>query len=193
MAGKYRLGCEVYNEEGPCPACLQISDVLGDHALCFGHGGEPITRHNQLRDHLRDLAASAALGPTKESRFLLPGQDRRPADVFIPNWAAGLDAAFDVTVVNPLQSFTVSGAATTPGHAPEWRYGTKMAGAAEDCLREGIRFLLMVAETLGGWHQLAFSEIRWLTAAKARHTGQDENEALRHAFMCLSILLMKGN
>ena len=68
-----------------------------------------------------------------------------------------------------------------------------MAGAAEDCLREEIGFLPMVAETLGGWHQLAVSEIRRLTAAKARHTGQDENEALRHAFMCLPILLMKGN
>ena len=132
MTGRYRLGCQVYEEEGPCPACLQVSDVFGDHALCCGHGGERITRHNQLRDHLHQLAASAALGPSKESRFLLPGQDRRPADVFIPNWAAGLDAALDITVVNPLQSFTVAEASATPGHALEWRYGTKMDGAAEE-------------------------------------------------------------
>ena len=45
---------------------------------------------------------SAGLAPTKEGRFLLPGDDRRPADVFIPYWAGGRDAALDVTVVNPL-------------------------------------------------------------------------------------------
>ena len=49
------------------------------------------------------MASSAVLNPVKEGRFLLPGNDRRPADVLLPNWAAGRDAALDVTVVNPLQ------------------------------------------------------------------------------------------
>ena len=61
-----------------------------------------------------------------------------------------------------------------------WRFNTKMSGAAEDCLREGIRFIPVVAETLGGWHKLAVSEIRKRTAAKARHTGQEEKEACLH-------------
>ena len=87
-----------------------------------------------------------------------------------------MDAALGVTVVNPLQSFTVAGAAATPGYALEWRYGTKMDGAAEDCLREGIRLLPLVAETLGGWHKVAILEIKRLTAAKARHTGQEERK-----------------
>ena len=53
------------------------------------------------------MASSAVLNPVKEGRFLLPGNDRRPADVLLPNWAAGCDAALDVTVVNPLQQATV--------------------------------------------------------------------------------------
>ena len=193
MAGRYRLGCPVYEKDGPCPACLQKSDCYGDHALCCGYGGERITRHNNIRDHLHQLAASAALNPTKESRFLLPGQNRRPADVFIPNWAAGLDAALDVTVVNPLQSSLVAGAAASPGHAAEFRYNTKMVGAAAACQRENIRFLPLVAETLGGLHKVAEREVRKLAAAKARHAGQEEEEAMRHAFTRLSILLMRGN
>ena len=68
-----------------------------------------------------------------------------------------------------------------------------MSGAAEDCLREGIRFFPMVAESLGGWHKLAVSEIRKMTAAKARHTGKEEHKVLGHAFTHLSILIMKGN
>ena len=41
---------------------------------------------------------AAGLGPVKEGRFLLPGQDRRPADVLLPYWNGGKDAALDVTV-----------------------------------------------------------------------------------------------
>ena len=99
---KYRLGLAIYNRAGPCPACLRPSDTLGDHAMSCGTGGERISRHNHLRDALFEMAVSAGLAPTKEGRFLLPGDDRRPADVFIPYWAGGRDAALDVTVVNPL-------------------------------------------------------------------------------------------
>ena len=115
MASRLRLGCPVYEVEGPCPLCLQPSDIYRDQALCCGSGGERISLHNSLRDHLCQLATSAALNTAMESGFLLPGQDRRPADVFIPSWAWGLDAAVDVTVVNPLQTVLVAGAAATPG------------------------------------------------------------------------------
>ena len=193
MASRLRLGCPVYEQDGPCPLCLQPSDRFGVHALCCGTGRERITRHNTLRDHLHQLAASAALNPSKESRFLLPGQNLRPADILIPSWAGGLDTALDVTVVNPLQAALVVGVAATPGHALSHRYSTKMAGAAEDCRRQGIKFLPVVVETLGGWHQGAEQEVKKLAGAKARHTGQEEEEALRHAFTRLSIILMKGN
>ena len=68
-----------------------------------------------------------------------------------------------------------------------------MAGAAEDCRHEGIKFLPIVMETLGGWHRDAEKQVKKLAAAKARHSGQEEEEALRHAFTRLSVLLMKGN
>ena len=74
MAARYRLGIPVYDQAGPCPACHRPSDRLGDHSLCCGHQGERISRHNRLRDALHDVAASSALGPVKEGRFLLPGQ-----------------------------------------------------------------------------------------------------------------------
>ena len=86
---KYRLGLPVYDSAGPCPACLRHSDVFGDHALCCGSGGERISRHNALRDALYETAVAAGLGPTKEGRFLLPGNDRRPADILVPHWSTG--------------------------------------------------------------------------------------------------------
>ena len=193
VAVKYRLGCPVYQSAGPCPACLRPSDRFGDHALSCGYWGERITRHNILRDTIFSTAASAALSPVKEGRFLLPGVDRRPADVLLPNWAGGRDAALDVTVINPLQQLTLRGAATTPGHALTVAYDRKMSGAAEACASQGISFIPIVFESLGGIHERAIVEGKKLAAALARHSGQEEGEACRHLFSRLSILLQKGN
>ena len=68
LAVKYRLGLAVFDQAGPCPACLKQSDVLGDHAMCCGTGGERIARHNHLRDAIFDTAAAAGLGPVKSRR-----------------------------------------------------------------------------------------------------------------------------
>ena len=57
---------------------------MGDHALCCGTGGQRISRHNNLRDAFFNTAVAAGLGPVREERFLLPGDDRSPADVLVP-------------------------------------------------------------------------------------------------------------
>ena len=193
IVAKYRLGIPVFARDGPCPACLRPSDALGDHAMCCGFGGERISRHNHLRDALHETAVAAGLGPVKEGRFLIPGADRRPADILVPNWAGGRDAALDVTVVTPLQAATVAEAATTPGHSLNFAYQRKVRGAAEDCRRQGIAFLPIVVESLGGWHELAQGEVKKLGAALARQNGQEEGEVLRHLWGRLGILLQRGN
>ena len=63
----------------------------------------------------------------------------------------------------------------------------------EDCRRQGIKFIPLAVESLGGWHELAVAEIRKLAAALARQTGQEEKEARSHLFQRLSVLLVKGN
>ena len=99
----------------------------------------------------------------------------------------------DVTVVNPLQAATLAGAATTPGHALSFAYNRKVRGAEEDCRRQGIAFLPMAAESLGGWHGVAEAEVKKLGAALARNSGQEEGEAARHLWGRLGILLQRGN
>ena len=175
------------------PACLRPSDIYGDHALCCGTGGERISRHNALRDAFYDTAVSAGLGPTREGRFLLPGADRRPADVMVPNWVGGRDAALDVTVVHPFQGATLARAATEPGHALNFAYDRKLRGTWEDCERQGIAFLPIVAESMGGWHATAEKEVKKMGSALARHTGQLEGEAISHLWGRLGILLQRGN
>ena len=136
---------------------------------------------------------AAGLGPVKEGRFLLPGNDRRPADIFVRNWAGGRDAALDVTVVNPLQDATVVGAAATAGHALTFAYERKMTAAAELCRQQGIAFLPLAAESLGGWHQVAEREVKKIASALARNTGQPDGEAAAHLWGRLGVLLQRGN
>ena len=73
VAARFRLGMPIYNKEGRCPACGADSDIMGDHGLVCGTGGERIARHNALRDAIHDTAAAAGLAPQKEGRALLPG------------------------------------------------------------------------------------------------------------------------
>jgi hypothetical protein len=89
------------------------------------------------------------LGPIGEGRFLLPGSDRCPADIYIPSWSGGLDCALDVTVINPLQQLTIARAAATPGHALNIVYERKIAGAAAVCRQQGIAFVPLALESFG--------------------------------------------
>ena len=123
---------------------------------------------------------------------MIPGNNMRPADVFIPHWAGGQDAALDVTVTHPLQDRTRAGAATTPGYALNVAYDRKVTGAGEQCRQQGIAFIPVVAESLGGWHPVAVEQIRKLGSALARHTGQEEGEAISHLVTRCSILLQRG-
>ena len=98
-----------------------------------------------------------------------------------------------MTVVNPLQVATLAGAATTPGHALSFAYNRKVRGAEEDCRRQGIAFLPIAAESFGGWHGVAQAQVKKLGAALSRNVGQEEEEAGRHLWGRLGILLQRGN
>ena len=190
---RYRLGHPVFGSDGPCPACGQPSDRLGDHALNCAWQGERIARHNSLRDALHSTAVKAALGPTKEGQNLLPGEGGKPADIFIPRHAGGKDAALDVTVINPLQAATVAQAAETPGHALQVAHKRKMDKSWQPCNNQGIVFLPLAVESLGAWHKSAITEVKKLGSALARHTGEEEATTIKHLFQQLSIALVKGN
>ena len=84
-------------------------------------------------------------------------------------------------------------AATEPGYPLNFVYDRKIRGAEADCRQQGIAFLPMVAESMGGWHPTAEREVKKLGSALARHTGQPEGEAISHLWGRLGILLQRGN
>ena len=78
-----------------------------------------------------------------------------------------------------------------PGYALSFAYDRKLRGVEEDCRQQGIAFIPMVAESFGGWHTSAEQEVKKLASALARHTGQEEGEAISHLW--LGVLLQRGN
>ena len=60
------------------------------------------------------------------------------------------------------------------------------------CREQGIAFIPVVAESLGGWHKVALEQLHKLRSALARHTVQEEWEKFDHLVKRVSILLQMG-
>ena len=73
-----------------------------------------------------------------------------------------------------------------------YAYNNKMRVTAELCDQQGITFIPVVAESMGGWHKVALEQLRKLGSALARHTGQEESETISHLVTRASVLLQKG-
>ena len=157
---QYWLGLPMVDEGVRCPICQAVADPLGDHQVGCGGNGDRIFRHDSLRDALISTAQSAALAPRKEVPSLIPGSKSRPADLYLPHWSRGRPAALDVTVISTMQALTVTGAATTQGHALSVGENRKMAAHAEACRSVGVTFVPLVVESLGGWSETAVHSIK---------------------------------
>ena len=53
-----------------------------------------------------------------------------------------------------------------------------MRGVDELCRTEGLAFVPIVAESLGGFHSVAIEQLTRIASALARHTAQEESEAI---------------
>ena len=170
-----------------------MSDILGDHAISCGIGGERIARHNHVRDAVFQTAVQAGLGPVREPAGLLPGSDDRPADVLIPFWTNGQDTALDVTVVNPLQAALVVRSSQEGQSAVESAHMGKVRKYEERCSVEGIAFTPLAVDTLGGWHPVALAAITRLGRQLARNVGKEDEDCIRHLRQRLAVLLVRDN
>ena len=76
----------------------------------------------------------------------------------------------------------VAGSATTDGHAVNQALKRKVTRVGEACRQEGIAFIPMAADTLGGWHTAAVEQVKKLGSALARQRGEDEQLEVRFLF-----------
>ena len=99
----------------------------------------------------------------------------------------------DITVTGPLARSNVAAAAEEAGSALVKAVQRKVQGVAEACQQQGLVFLPIALETLGGFHQVAVEQVKRIGAAIARNQGSDERLATRQLFQRLSLTLMRGN
>ena len=84
--------------------------ALGHHAVTYKGGGDVGLRHNRLTDVFAQFCHRARLGGQLEVGHGYGAESSlsRPADILVPNWMIGKPAAFDLTVVSPLNSTTLN-------------------------------------------------------------------------------------
>ena len=102
-------------------------------------------------------------------------------------------SALDITVTGPLARSNVTAAAEKSGSALIKAVQRKVQGVAEACHEQGLVFLPIAMETLGGLHKVGEDQVRRIGAAVARNQGSDERVATRQLFQRLSLTLMRGN
>ena len=70
----------------------------------------------------------------------------------------------------------VARAATTPGHGAQEAFSRKWKAARDECLEEGIVFVPLALESLGGWHEAAVRELKKLGSALASQAQRGRGE-----------------
>ena len=195
LAARYRLGLPIYLQEGRCPMdnCQGFGDKYGDHSISCAINGERIAKHNHVRDAIHAAAAQAALGPKKEPAGLLPGSDDRPADVLLPFWVNGKDAALDISIVNPMQQALLHQVARDGDSGVQHSFNTKVRKYSARCEAEGLVFVPVIVDTFGGWHRDSLEAITRLGRQVARQTGKEEDETVRQLRQRVAILLVRDN
>ena len=117
---------------------------------------------------------------------------RRPGDVFIPHWR-NRPHAFDVAVTSPLCASNLQQASTNTGAAVEKMKQLKINKHFQSCRQQGISFVPLVVETLGGWDSEASFHLSKIAEMTAQRSDKKAALVSRHFFQRLSVLLQRAN
>ena len=108
-------------------------------------------------------------------------------------WSNGRDTCLDFCCTNALQSALVKRVAQDGAHAVEHAHDAKVRKYGERCQAEGLEFIPLAVDTLGGWHPKALEVISRLGRQLARNVGKEGGEVMRHLHQRLGVLLVRDN
>jgi len=151
-------------------------------------------RHNALREIFLHFLSLANIAATREAPSLLPGTAARPADIFVPNFAATQAACLDFAVTHTQQPNIVECASVCAGAAAE-RYEVSIKdekfGAA--CETAGLLLVPMVVEVFGRWGERSAEAFKLVCKASASRASEKVVSARSHIRRSLSIGLQRLN
>eukprot|EP00731_Ephydatia_muelleri_P034230 Em0051g22a len=195
VAVKWWLGMDTSPQQR-CPHCHDHQlDPLGHHAVTCKGGGDAVIRHNALRDVFAQFCHRARLGGQLEVGYGSGGDvsNSRPADFLVPNWTLGKPAAFDLTVVSPLNSNTLIEAGATSGSAAGKAEVRKHNANDPKCRELGWVCIPLAVESYGCWGEEAHSSFSRLAARLALQLQCSKSKATTTIYQRLNLTLVRCN
>jgi hypothetical protein len=169
-------------------------DRGGYHALTCRHAGTLGVRHNALREIFLDFLGRAGIEATREAPSLLPGSAARPADIFVPNFAAAQSACLDFAVTHTQQPNILQCASVCGGAAAEqYEIAVKDAKFGDECKAAGLVLVPMVVEVFGTWGERSLEAFQLVSKAGASRASEKVVSAGNHLRRSLSIGLQRLN
>lgn len=194
---KMWLGLDLFPPGSTCPTCPTTRqtalDQPGHHALTCKYGYGVVHRHNILRDTLLNFCQRSHLSPQLEQGGSQGGDQRRPADILLPSWSLGKDAALDLTVVHPLNYENFQLASTTVESVTAAAEERKMETNGAKCASLNWKVIPMVVTTYGTWGKVAIQHIGRISNRLAIKTQQKVRDARNEMLCRLSLVLQRTN
>ena len=196
MAIKWWLGLNTSPGSPPCALCPEHPlDPLGHHAITCKRGGDAVSRHNKLRDVVLQTCHHACISAKAEAGSGLGHELRntRPADILASNWLCGKPAAFDLTVVSPLNPTLISEAGRTAGSAAVAAELRKHSANDAKCSELGWTCIPLVAESYGAWGNEAMQAFSRLASYLATRTNSPKSKVVCSLYGRLNLTLVRAN
>eukprot|EP00731_Ephydatia_muelleri_P034760 Em0075g13a len=196
MAIKWWLGLNTSPGSPPCALCPEHPlDPLGHHAVTCKRGSDAISRHNKLRDIVLQTCHRACISAKAEAGSGLGHELRntRPADILASNWLCGKPAAFDLTVVSPLNPTFISEVGRTAGSAAVAAELRKHSANDAKCSELGWTCIPLVAESYGAWGSEAVQAFSRLASYLATRTNSPKSKVVCSLYGRLNLTLVRAD
>ncbi|KAL5467622.1 hypothetical protein EMCRGX_G031881 [Ephydatia muelleri] len=177
-------------------AASTLKDVLPPslaHAMDLSH--EKGDNNNKLRDVVLQTCHRACISAKAEAGSGLGHELRntRPADILASNWLCGKPAAFDLTVVSPLNPTFISEAGRTAGSAAVAAELRKHSANDAKCSELGWTCIPLVAESYGAWGSEAVQAFSRLASYLATRTNSPKSKVVCSLYSRLNLTLVRAN
>ena len=191
---KWWCGLDIFGAVFACPGCGNAMDLAGYHALTCRSMGSFGVRHNALREIFLRFLTTARIPAVREAPSLLPGTAARPADIFVPNFAASQAACLDFAIThtqqpNILQRASVCGGAA----AKQYEVAVKDEKFGAACAAAGLLLVPMVVEVFGRWGERSEEAFKLVSKACASGASEKVIAAVGHIRRSLSVGLQRLN
>ena len=195
---RFWLGMPVFDSVCACPWCGVAQDCAGYHALTCKKTGLKVLRHNALRELFLHHCSLGGIEAERETPGLLPDSPgERPADVLLPSSFAipNFDSqpiCLDFAVAHTQQNKYILRASVKSGAAAaDYEENVKDKKYADECQKQGLRFVPMVVEVFGAWGEKAAPIIKFICRAVANRKGLDEDRADVYFRRACSVVLQR--